>query len=628
MSKIPLSLYQDVNALEEAQLRSVLLFSEFSKKQEGEEYMLQRLILSIIIEGDGSYDFDRIKTILRTNFSVGIKQKDISRLVTHLYDDNLLVIDSATGNYKAITEESRGREFFEKLNRDTDDLINNIFQRFSTLCPNGTPNAALIKNTIRNALSVYYKMSGLTFFRLQKKNDNVNNAIQTIFQKLDKTTSNRLITAIGETLNHPTEQQKVVLNQWAKAFVITQVLQLDPTLSQFKQQQLKEKSFVLDTDVVLHTLATHTELSQDYRYCLEYLNKLGCSIYVPSDVLGEVSGCTREALEKAASYSTKQLIELRETLLVSSKSNVFIEDYIRQVLQDEDKRDLNFITYLSNIYREGHPEILTSRLASVIGAENVNRKLPQVVLDESTEEQLKAAIYEITKDTAKGSNRTDHFNAKVSQSDARLYLTLVHLNINGVGHPIDITKGLLPYKFYLLTASRKTIKSAKQLNLYSEDIICSPKALLVVLKELGELQGKDVSIINLFENPFLVHMADQIWSRIEPLLNQGAQLYHADIQQLKVLVEEKFDKLLVSKDPEETARHAQEYSREGFLFTKYIASLGEKNAILSSQLGEKDKVIEAQLLEIERLRKEKAKAKYETRVKSGRNRRKKNKFKK
>lgn len=617
MSKIQLSLYQDTNALEEAQLRSVLLFSRFGKKQEGEEYMLQRLVLSIIIEGDGKYDLACIQNILKRNFSVDMKLKDISRHATHLYNDKLLIVDSSTGNYKAITDEASGREFFSKLNRDTDDLINSIFNRFISLCTGGIPHAPLIKNTIREALSVYYKMSGLTFFRLQKKSDNVKKAIETVFKKLNPTISNRLITAIGETLEQPTPQQKEVLNQWAKAFVITQILQLDPTLSQFKQQQLKEKSFVLDTDVVLHALATHTELSQDYRYCLDYISKLGCRIYIPQEVLAEASGCAQEALDKTYSLTTRQLMELRDALLKSSQSNVFIEDYVCQVLHDEDKQDMNFMTYISNIYRNGHPEVMFRRLATVISTENVNRKLPKVELDEKTEEQLQTAIYELTIDTAKGSGRSDFSNIRFSAFDARLYLTLVQLNKNGIGEQVDLTKGLLPYKFYILTASRKTIKGAKQLNLYSEDIICSPKALLIALKELGELQGKDVSIINLFENPFLVHMADQIWERIEPLINQGVQLYHADIQQLKVMVDEKFDALLVSDNPEEIALRAYQYSRKGFKFSEHIASLGKKNEALTQVVEEKDQIIETQRQLIERLRKQRATERYEERVRNG-----------
>ena len=617
MSKIPLSLYQDIDALEEAQLRSVLLFGKFGKDQEGEEFMLQRLILSIIIEGDGQYDLDRIKTILHENFSVEMKMKEINKHVTSLYNDNMLVLSEDTGNYKAIVEETKGRDFFTKLNQDTDELINDIYLRFSILNPQGIPSTQLVKNTIREALSVYYKMSGLTFFRLQKKSDNVKNAIQTVFQKLDEKTSKRLITAIGETLENPTAKQKAVLEQWARAFVITQLLQLDPTLSQFKQKQLQEKSFVLDTDVVLHALATHTELSQDYRYCLDYINKLGCKIYVPKEIIKEVNGCAEEALEISDKRGREQLIELRETLLTSSKSNVFIEDYIRQILEDPDKHDLNFTTYITNIYRYKHPEIMATRLSGVIGKENINRQLPVVELDEETEQNLQSAILELTMETAKGVNRTESFNVKVAQSDARLYLTLVHLNVNGTDNLVDVTKGLLPYKFYLLTASRRTIKSATQLKLYKENIICSPKALLVALKELGELKGTDISIVNLFENPFLVYMADQIWERIEPILDRGAEFYHADIQQLKVLVDEKFDDLLINKEPEEMARRAQEYKKQGFKFTDHYVILGERNEALTQVVEEKNQIIEAQRQEIERLRKQRAKERYEERVKNG-----------
>ena len=492
-------------------------------------------------------------------------------------------------------------------------MIDGIYRRYEKLCLQPEPNPAHIKMIIRKALSVYYKMAGLTFFKLQKGHENIKEAIgETFKQSIERNSAKRLIAAIGETIETPTEEEQACMVKWARAYVVTQVLRLDPMLKNFRQDKLRKKSFVVDTDVLLRTITTHTAQSVEYRRNIEYLRKLGCKLYVPADVIKEVKGHAEEALGLAGELGTKQLLELRSTLLNGPKANVFLEDYINLVLSDDDNKDMPFNVYMGNIYRQVDPSVLQRRITSVIGEQNLKRSMPIYELDEDTKTKLSEKILQITSSTEKGSRRSEKFNEKVSMSDAKLYLTIQKCNMESGG---DTTNdGILSYKLYLLSQSHKTVDSAKSLGIYKEDIICSPKSLTAVLSQLGDIQMNDAEIINLFENPFLVYTAEEIWNKIEPILKKGGFIYYADTNQLKSLVDVDFDEALRTDDPEERLTYYKKFTDLGFKFSEELTRLASQNITLRKENevmrveNQKNKDI------IERLSKEKKKARHLSRL--------------
>lgn len=602
-----LKLYDGSDLIEDSQLRSVLLFYQFSSKNEGEDYMMQRLVLSIIIQENGNCDLTDIQNALAAK-SIDLTTKEVNKFLTALTNDNL-IIPTSDGNYKAINNEAKGEEFFRQLNLDTDHLIDGIYHRYERLCVHPEPNPANIKVIIRKALSVYYKMAGLTFFKLQKGHENIKEAIgETFKQSIERNSAKRLIAAIGETIESPTEEERACMVKWARAYVVTQILRLDPMLKNFRQDKLRKKSFVVDTDVLLRTITTHTAQSTEYRRNIEYLRKLGCKLYVPADVIKEVKGHAEEALGMADELGTKQLLELRSTLLNGPRANVFLEDYINLVMSDDDNKNMPFNVYMGNIYRQIDPSVLQRRIISVIGEQNLKRSMPTYELDEGTKTKLSEKILQITSSTEKGSRRSDKFNEKVSMSDAKLYLTIQKCNMESGGDTTN--EGILSYKLYLLSQSHKTVDSAKSLGIYKEDIICSPKSLTAVLSQLGNLQMNDAEIINLFENPFLVYTAEEIWNKIEPILKKGGFIYYADTNQLKSLVDVDFDEALRTDDPEERLIYYKKFTDLGFKFSEELTRLASQNNSLRKENKEireenqKNKVI------IERLSKEKKKERH------------------
>ena len=600
--------------LEDSQLRSVLLFSKFGTKVKSEDYMLQRLVFSVMVEAGEERSISEIQKVLSNEgFASGIKKKDVKKIFDQLESDGLIKIQQS-GKYLPISEQSEGEDYFRQLNSDTDQLIEGIYQRYLKLEGNASPtNPQVIKSKIREVLSIYMKLCGLTFFKLQNDEAHLADVLKELVDNNPDRSSLHLVTAIGETLENHTEQEEKVLNQWARAYVVTQILQLDPTLRQFKQDQLRKKSFVLDTDVVLHALATRAKYSADYRNILDYLRRLGCKIFVPAEIFAEAEGCAKEALDIAAQTGEQQLREYDGFMMHGSKRNVFIEDFVQQVREDPDKSNMNFSVYMGNIYHCRSQKVMRKRLSDVIGVDNVKRDFQLKPLDQDEEDKLNAVIFDRTQSSPKGQVRKESFNAKIASYDTKLYLTLVKYNREG--GPED--EGLLPYKYYLLTQSTRTIFAAKETKLYSEDIICKPQALTAVLNELGEISDSDVSFINLFENPFLAYAADQVWERIKPLIDNGAFIRHAEIQQLKVNVEMRFDELLTGDGTGISIERLREISKDGLLFPAEIIRLEEENGRLKNELEKKNWELQQQKEEIIKRDNEIGRLKYLNRLKYG-----------
>ena len=77
MSKIALSLYKDSGKLEDAQLRSVLLFGQFGTKTKNEDYMLQRLVFSVMVEAGEERSVSDITSLLTTEgLASNLKNKE------------------------------------------------------------------------------------------------------------------------------------------------------------------------------------------------------------------------------------------------------------------------------------------------------------------------------------------------------------------------------------------------------------------------------------------------------------------------------------------------------------------------------------------------------------------------
>ena len=589
---VNLSIIKDCDEFEASQLRSILLFEKFKRENAAGVNLTMRCLLSIIM--NGRYMLDDIKEILKERFSQSWTS-EYQTAYDALYKEGLI----QKGEDGYICPKNQDNHYFQDIERKTNMLFNSIFNKYLSHNPQNR-DPELIHNYIRQALSLYYKIYGFSFFKVQKK-ETKTPSILSHLEGLDERSKKCLIAAIGDTLSSPTHEESEILEIWARAFVMTQLAQLDPLLVNFRQQQLSRKSFVLDTDFMLYLMTQRAKYSDEYHRILSYLLNLGCKIYVPEKIRVETIGCIQEAIRKVEEIGENNIINYNDDYAYGKKSNVFIEDFIA-LHREEENKDLSFATYIGNIYRPESSIIFSKKLKKILGEENYKREFKMEDLSNDLHQKLTSLILQWTQESPKGQDRSYDFNEESSSYDAKLYLTLRNLNRSGEEND------MLPFQYYLLTRSLKISACARSLNIYDKDIICSPNALTVVLQEIGDISG-EAKIINLFDNPFLTYLADSTWEKAEPIIKAGAQLQYKDLEALRYESEADFHDLLSCKSSEEMVRVVEKYHKMGYDFPTTIAIMHQKS--ISQQ-----KEIEQLRIENSRLKKQVGKDKYERRVRN------------
>ena len=64
-------------------------------------------------------------------------------------------------------------------------------------------------------------------------------AVDVVRKGLPDNLGKALVGAIADALNEPTSQERDILEKWARAFVAMEVINLDPSLRNFKATKLK-----------------------------------------------------------------------------------------------------------------------------------------------------------------------------------------------------------------------------------------------------------------------------------------------------------------------------------------------------------------------------------------------------
>lgn len=577
--------------LEDSMLKSILLFNDQKMKSNKKDLILMA-ILSIITNENGLDDL-AIAGILKTRFALDYNADDIKQYVSKL--QNLkLVLSSNDGKYRAITNEKQGEYFFSELEKDTEKLFCGIVDRIKSVARiNLSANEEIkIKENAKKALSVYYQMYGYSFWGLKEiERDEIPNAVEVASNGLRSNLGRALVGALADVINSPTVHERKVIEKWARAYVAMEVLNLDPSLRNFKQTKLREKTFVIDTDFALNAITNKAKYSTIYREIIKILKGIGCKLYIPTIVLEEIKDHI-DAAKKRYAFHGSQLSGMTDDILENVLANVFIEDYVKTIR--DNKQSLSFKTYIDNYYDPEYPELLIEKIKSVFGI-NINFLDDIEPLNDELKQRLADEINNITKISAKGIRRDEDKNTRIAETDASLYLTIRKLNQNSAGDDKPLCE-----KVYLLTQSQKTIGCAKKIGIYNKNIICNPIALYSILQEMGLISGEKLDIINLFENPFLTYTAELIWTEVEPLLRAGAQLKYVEIHRLRIDVDARIDNILTCETFEEKVSEANRLKERGYLFAsdlveaqkiiedkdKQIAELSQKVELLSQQKKE------------------------------------------
>jgi len=558
---IKYSLYKDSPELEATRLRSILLFNGKVKKSSRQD-LLSKAVLSLIISPTVPSTREAILRELNLQFKLDFKPADLETQIKRLH--KLGLIESIDEPF-AVVDSEKGRNYFAELECNTESLFDEILDKASVFYkPSSIQVPDSIKNTIRKALSVYYGMNGYSFFGVQRKGEvQMKDAVAVVKNDLnDDRLSECVIRALAVVIDNPTPSQTSILTQWARAFVAMESMSLDPLLNNFKSKNLREKEFIIDTDVVLHCLTTQARYSEDYRQMIAKLKDLRCTMYVVPEVVTEVQKHIDAAINRYK-FLGKQLIGYPDEMLYEKICNVFIDDYVH--IEREAKEYTPFLSYIEEISDPEYPALLRKNLIKAFNESALQNTL-QVDTNDPLFQQLETEVYKLTIQTPKAQGRSAEDNQAISHLDTIMYMAASKNNAS-----LDVSE-MLSGKTYILTDSTRALRAASNLGWEKRDVVCHPKALMALLMEMGDVKSQE-TIINLFDNPFLAYVADIVWDEIQPLLDQGAYIKYKGFEKLRADVDKQFDKLMTIDMPEEE-RHSA--FREYEVYLPDMIEAGEK----------------------------------------------------
>ena len=594
------------DSLEASELRSSLIFGH-KKIRDSRDAIMMKAVYSIVLYQDENNR--SIREIIESYSEKLCQEGDsidpdqMKSILNKLVGEKLINIE----NDQVVVKESVNVEkFINNVNEKTEALIEGIITQTQRLYGRFIDQKVKDKLTsnIKMALSVYFKLAGFEYFgKAVKTNDNeTEDAVFVAMQNIgDKQLCNALIGALADTIHSKEDETREILEIWAKAYMSTQVMNLDPSLRQFKLKQLKGKMFVLDTDFVLNCLTKKSRYSEVYGKVLNTLvsNNCQCEVRIPKEVVEEVNNHARLALFIYKQYG-EGVLELPDEFLETQLSNVFIEDYVKIKRSNSEFNDLTFDSYLKNIVYPKRPSFLEKKIESIspkikMGLEKTDYK----VEDDPRLQELKDSIFQDICKSERGGKRDDKVNKQISQTDATLYLS-VYKKDEGLEERYALSK-----KAYLLSRSTRPMRCAKRLNYENCDVICKPQTLIAVFSEIGMVNTENTSVINLFENPFLTYTAHRIWPDVEGLMNVGADIKYSDIQRLRYEYEYEVNDVLTASTSDDFDNEIRKWRAKDYNWAKNTGELLDKIQSLKQQLAQKDDIIEAKNEENEKLKRRK-----------------------
>lgn len=593
------TIFQGLNDDQDVLLRGIILFNLKEARQNRKDLMT-KAIFSIIVAGRNQVTRSDILNTLNQNFNQRWSDSDLDVHIKKLKQLNLIEINE---NNKVIVLADENNPSFYSIISETNSFIDRIIDLVRQIYKGNLPSDIDVRNAVEKALSSYLYKGAYEMFAIKRKSD-VNetiNAIEVIKTQIpNKRLQESIIRALSSILSNPTELDKHVLEMWARAHISMQLIGLDPVLRNFKATKLRDKSFVIDTDVVLNCLTKHAKRSQLYRDMISNLKDFGCKLYLPENVIQEVKDHCDMAIGKYKKYGGNLFHMPDSDLEQGGAANVFIESYIKGLRANgENIDDYPFNDFIRNIYDSDYPQLLEKNLSAIFGEKNMNYKLPELKEEDLAKiETIFPEIHSRTLKTPKAENRTEEGNVAISYADAINYYTVYKMNDD------NSDTDFFSKKAYLLTSSKRALDSAKAIGDENKYIVCHPEALISIFGESGSI--KSVPFINLFENPFLVHTAQTTMRIVDTIIRVGGVLKNKDYLRLELDVDLNIDKLLTSNNIDERVEEAKRLKDRGYLFVddlvkkqEEIDNLKEENDNLKKQLAE----VQARVTEKEKNRK-------------------------
>lgn len=595
--------------IEEAMLKSCLLFNSKEIKNK-RNVIFQKFLLSLIIGGGVANRKGILEKVTTQYKGYLINENNIDFAIQELIKNKF--IKEENGELALTVESQQDMEKDVKLiSEQQKHLIDDISKMVQRAYGKKISNENQVKSNIKDCIDYYYMVTGLSFFELDKRKETKE------LPQLGKIASNglssgekeelsdQIIYTIGSVIENPTEEQKCILELLARNYITMQIMDIDPLLSEFKSTLIREKVFIVDTDVLLYLITDNASLSKQYRKMIEMLQKCGCTIYIPEEVIKEVFNHAEAALKRYPFVS--YLIDTPGNLVRQDLKNVFIEDYYYTRALDNVKY-LTWEHYIKNYYSSTYGvSLISEQIKDKLGERIQYNTMPEESnIDDKLLKKLAEASLEETYKTEKAQHRDEDKNQDIAKTDAQLYLQIKkqnEINNERIGRKHVDRQDLLWNKYYILTNSTRVHYCAKQLGV-SANILCKPASLMAYLVETGLVQDNQLKIQSLFENPFLQHTAKTIWKDVENLLKLGIDIKGKNIITMRFELQDEINNLLTNPTEEDCNDIYSHVKQKGYSFLPLIESAKKESASYErkyKELEEENRILQDELLKTKQI---------------------------
>lgn len=589
-------------AIESNLIKTNLLFNKLPDKKATRDASFQKELLARIFTGDITCKDDTLSYFKRTRSDMSIDEGRITRALSILVNKKFISIEqngkiliTENAEKEASAEAWRIRQQFEKM-------ISDLLKSVKDICKVRLGLEEVVKRNIKDCIDYYYETSGYAFFGIDNQQELGNlPKVEEIAGKdiADQKIVESILYALGMMLDKPSQEQKDTMETLAKTFVTSQIIGIDPQLSNFKQSVIGSKAFVLDTDFVLYALVQNGRYSKQYRMLIDQLASCGCKLYIPKEVISEVYDHAAAAF-KRYTFISQIISNADEDWVIPQLLNIFLEDYY---FTQKDNKSLTWITYLSNFYNSKHGlsytnDVLTHEFDKKVLFEDFLKDKVDVV----QKEQLFEKVLEATKNTPKAKFRDPVQNESIARTDTLFYLTVKQMNEEENRRNGDrLNKNvLLANKYYVLTNSTRVYHCACGMGLGAK-VLCSPAALIAYMMESGVMDKNSVEILSLFNNPFLSYIAENSWDETKKMIEVGLDFKDKNIIAMRYELKDEVDKLLTySGENAEYAQMVRDIKHKGYKFHEQVEKAIQEN-------HDKDLKLENAQEEIEQLKAQLAK---------------------
>lgn len=614
-------IFNEDKDLEAAMIKACLLFDAV-KVQKREMLFHKKILVYILDPSKKTGSVDEIFQLVSKELSGFSFNRDlVNNAVNALKADRFIDVDKDGGVSLTEKTQAKSDQYISQQKSLFDKLVDSIFLDVKQQVP--IKNELQVKQNIKNCIDYYIRVSCYKTLGVDEGKNLDEIALlqnKAVFHLGDnKRLKEQILLSIGNVIDHPTEEQHTTLDTMARSLITMQLLASDPLLTNFKHSVIGRKVFVLDTDFVLYLITDNGERSIQYKRLLKVLTNCNCKIYIPTEVLTEIFDHA-EAATKKYNFVRSFIENGKEQWVENGIKNIFVEAYYKNKNANGEK---SWHVFISNYYdkERGCKYTIDVVKECLSGYKNIfigSMPYDNDIYDSDKEEdislrnQLFEKALEATHNTEKAGRRDEIKNETIARTDTKLYLSVRDLNIkererNGNK---DARADLLEYKYYVITNTFRIYPCAAELNL-KEKVFCTPMAMMAYMVEAGFYDENKPDVLSLFENTFFAYIANESWRDTENLLKTGIDFNGKSIVRLRYDLQDNIQKLLTAvPGSDDYKTNVSEVKNKGYSFVEPI----EYTHNLEKQNADKDNRIAQLEAELNRLKKEKGKEKYQNRL--------------